>query len=60
MQPNEVTIEIGMIEKQVVLHVHYGNPELSPVLIGLTNDMLAGLIEGLQQAHQRVTETPNE
>lgn len=60
MNQNEVEIEIGMIEKQIVLHIHYGNPDLSPVLIGLSDETLASLIEGLQQAQQQVKEMPDE
>lgn len=60
MNLNEVEIEIGMLEKQMVLRIHYGNPDLSSVLIGLSDETLANLIEGLQKAQQQLKEINNE
>lgn len=60
MNNTEIDLEIGIIDKRVVLHIKYKHPDMQPVLIGLKGDELSSFIQTLQQAQQQIQESFNE
>jgi hypothetical protein len=60
MSNTEIDLEIGIIDKRVVLHIKYKNPDMQPVLIGLKGSELTNFIETLQQAQQQIQEMPDD
>jgi len=60
MSNTEIDLEIGIIDKRVVLHIKYKHPDMQPVLIGLKGDELSSFIQTLQQAQQQIQESFNE
>lgn len=60
MSNTEIDLEVGIIDKRVVLHIKYKHPDMQPVLIGLKGSELSNFIETLQQAQKQIEETPNE
>jgi hypothetical protein len=60
MSNTEIDLEIGIIDKRVVLHIKYKHPDIRPVLIGLKGDELSNFIQTLQQAQKQIQEMPDD
>lgn len=60
MSNTEIDLEVGIIDKRVVLHIKYKHPDMQPVLIGLKGSELTHFIQTLQQAQQQIQEVSNE
>jgi len=60
MNNTEIDLEVGIIDKRVVLHIKYKHPDMQPVLIGLKGSELSSFIETLQQAQQQIKELLDE
>lgn len=57
MSNTEIDLEIGIIDKRVVLHIKYKNPDIPDALIGLKGSELSGFIETLQQAQKQIEDS---
>jgi hypothetical protein len=60
MSNTEIDLEIGIIDKRVVLHIKYKSSDIQSVLIGFKTDELTSFIQTLQQAQQQIKESSNE
>lgn len=60
MSNNEIDLEIGFINKQIVLHIKYKNTDKESVLIGLKRSELSSFIETLQQAQKQIEASSDE
>jgi hypothetical protein len=60
MSNKEIDLEVGIIDKRVVLHIKYKHPAMDPVLIGLKGDELSSFIETLQQAQKQIEEMSDD